>query len=292
MVKNTGKAAFTNVNIKFPFPTGTTTGGTATTTLGNWREWQSGVRTFDWVIPSIPAGGMATLKVPLFVRSTIPNSTTFITTLTASTPVDANAANNVASITLSLLGAPQALFRSDLLDIETSIDLRTVQVAWVSNTGETTDYFTVQKLDTLKGVFYDLEKVNNKNNLEKLQRYSLYDDKPTDGDNFYRIKQVFIDGKIAFSDVKKVVFGGFHFFNVYPNPTDTELNIDLKNYQGKNVAVYLYNTYGQTVLTRHLEKVGDAPINFDMSKLNEGQYLIRVVSKGKRDAVKMVSIIR
>ena len=103
--RNTGAAAYSNVIIKFPFPTGTNNGGTAVATIGTWREWQNGIKIYEWQIPSFAANSTATLTVPLFFLNTITNSTVFTTNLTASTPADANAANNVASITLGLLGA-------------------------------------------------------------------------------------------------------------------------------------------------------------------------------------------
>jgi Secretion system C-terminal sorting domain len=96
-------------------------------------------------------------------------------------------------------------------------------------------------------------------------------------------------GRVVFSEVKKVLFGDTPFFTIYPNPTESELNINLKSYKGKNVEVHLYNTIGQEVFTKMFENVGDMPYIFDISKLNEEQYLIRVVSKGRVDAVKMMS---
>ncbi len=103
--QNTGTAAYSNVVIKFPFPVGTNTGGGATATLGTWREWQNGLRVFEWQIPSFPANSSATLSVPLFFLNNIPNSTTFTTNLTASTPTDIITTNNTANITLGLFGA-------------------------------------------------------------------------------------------------------------------------------------------------------------------------------------------
>jgi hypothetical protein len=104
--RNTGASAFSNVVIKFPFPTGANTGGSAVASLGTWREWQAGQRIFEWQIPNFPANSTATLTVPLFFLDLVQNSTVFMATLTTSTPTDINTPNNTASLTLGLLGAP------------------------------------------------------------------------------------------------------------------------------------------------------------------------------------------
>ncbi len=107
MVRNTGTAAFTNVVIKFPYPTGFNTGGNPVATLGTWREWQNGIQIFEWQIPNLPANTTAMLNVPLFVLANVPNSSTFTATLLSSTPTDVNTANNIGNLTIGLAGAVQ-----------------------------------------------------------------------------------------------------------------------------------------------------------------------------------------
>jgi hypothetical protein len=104
--KNLSATAFQNVVIKFPNPVGTNTGGTPVATLGSWREWQNGVRIYEWQIPNFPANTTATLNLPLYFLDNATNSTTFTANLTGSTPTDGNTANNQASMTLNLALAP------------------------------------------------------------------------------------------------------------------------------------------------------------------------------------------
>jgi CotH kinase protein/HYR domain/Chitobiase/beta-hexosaminidase C-terminal domain/Domain of unknown function DUF11/Secretion system C-terminal sorting domain/Divergent InlB B-repeat domain len=106
--RNLGTAAFTNVLIKFPYPTGVNTGGNPVATLGNWQEWRLGLQVFEWQIPNFPANSTATLNVPLYFTSNVANSSNFTATLLSSTPTDANTANNQATLTLGLAGAAAA----------------------------------------------------------------------------------------------------------------------------------------------------------------------------------------
>jgi peptidoglycan/xylan/chitin deacetylase (PgdA/CDA1 family) len=285
-VKNTGNAAFTNVLVKFPLLSGVSSNGVATASHGIWQEFRNGVRMTEWSIPNLPANTTATLRVPTYIAY-IPSGSVFTSTLINSTPVDIIATNNKASIAHIPFGL--SLLSANTLEIDAAAEPQRIRIDWVSETDESLDYFAVQKIDTSFGDFKDLEIIDNVGKVDILQHHTVYDAQPTIGDNFYRLKQVFTSGRVVFSDVKKVVFGETPFFSIYPNPTDSELNINLKHYKGKNVEVHLYNTIGQEVFTKMLENVGDTPYIFNISKLNEGQYLIRVVSKGKNDAVKMVS---
>ncbi|MEN9611416.1 MAG: hypothetical protein RLZZ628_2230 [Bacteroidota bacterium] len=68
IAQNNGNQAFTNVNIEFPFPAKTVTGGSIIPSIGSWKEWcTGGVHCFMWTIPNLAANSTATLEVPIFV---------------------------------------------------------------------------------------------------------------------------------------------------------------------------------------------------------------------------------
>jgi hypothetical protein len=87
--KNTTNQAFTNVKVQFKFPANTTTGGTATPSVGTWQEWcAGGIQCYTWTIPTLAANATQTLNVPLYVlNATAPIVAT--TTLLGSTPTTA-----------------------------------------------------------------------------------------------------------------------------------------------------------------------------------------------------------
>jgi hypothetical protein len=69
--------------------------------------------------------------------------------------------------------------------------------------------------------------------------------------------------------------------------------MDLRNFIGNATKIYVYNSVGQLVLTRHehLHDLSSSMLNFDVSGLISGEYLVRMVVEGKKDFVKKVSII-
>ena len=104
--KNIGNQAVTNAVVEFKYPTGTVSGGTAVPSVGTWNEWCSGgVQCFEWRIPSLAANATATLNLPLYVLS--PTSPIIaVAKLLSSTPVDGNAANNTATLTINKAASP------------------------------------------------------------------------------------------------------------------------------------------------------------------------------------------
>lgn len=106
--RNLGTTPFTNVAIKFPYPTGTTAGGNPVSTLGSWIEWRNAIQIFEWQIPNLPPNTTATLNVPLYFLNNVPNSLNFTANLLSSTPTDVLTANNQSTLTLGL-NAAQAL---------------------------------------------------------------------------------------------------------------------------------------------------------------------------------------
>jgi spore coat protein A, manganese oxidase len=161
------------------------------------------------------------------------------------------------------------------------------RIEWVNNTGNINDYFVIQKLNAQTGEYMDLQIVNKINDTTTMERYIAYDNTPNLGDNFYRIKLLFLDGSITYTDAKKVVFDNVSNLHIFPNPTESELNIDLREYKNNTgVELYIYNYLGQVILSKSIHHVSDEPLKLDVLEQETGQYLIRIVAKGKRDVTK------
>lgn len=70
--------------------------------------------------------------------------------------------------------------------------------------------------------------------------------------------------------------------NYYPNPTTGVLNI---SYSKEITSVSVMNLLGQTVLTQNTNGM---TIKLDMSSLIDGTYIVKIVSEGKTQSVKVV----
>jgi regulation of enolase protein 1 (concanavalin A-like superfamily) len=65
-------------------------------------------------------------------------------------------------------------------------------------------------------------------------------------------------------------------FQVYPNPTSGELNVDLAQYAGRAVRLEVYSLTGQLLRFVEIEEVQTTVERLDLSALQSGMYLIRV----------------
>ena len=69
-------------------------------------------------------------------------------------------------------------------------------------------------------------------------------------------------------------------FAVYPNPTNGLVNLDLAQYDGKNVAVQVLNSVGQQVYNLPIKEVTNQTYSVDMQNYPTGIYLVKVTSNG------------
>ena len=106
--------------------------------------------------------------------------------------------------------------------------------------------------------------------------YSAQDASLTEAKTYYRIKEVDVDGKIAYSPIVIVeALNGKTTFSVYPNPASNTVNVQILSNRVSLSEIRLYNADGQLI------KVGKGS-NSNQYKLNiaglsNGQYLLQAV---------------
>ncbi|MFM9950346.1 MAG: MopE-related protein [Saprospiraceae bacterium] len=75
---------------------------------------------------------------------------------------------------------------------------------------------------------------------------------------------------------------------VYPNPTNGELTVDLSAYGERAVRIELYDAQGKALKVLELDAAETTTQRFDLSAYPSGIYLIRATSEGIPDATKRV----
>jgi hypothetical protein len=101
----------------------------------------------------------------------------------------------------------------------------------------------------------------NANNLAS-NNYHWVDTYPAEGNNYYRISSIEIDGIIKYSEVVKVyVRKANQGISLFPNPaTGNNLNLQLVNQQPGIYEVRLVNSFGQTYLAKTIQYNGGTSI--------------------------------
>ena len=165
------------------------------------------------------------------------------------------------------------------------------KLQWITNTGYKNDYFEIERLNA-NGSF-DILGRQNAYAGDDMKSYTFTDNDPLDGDNFYRINSI-SNGNTPpqYSEVKKVTFSKNDGINIFPNPADEFINVDLRQYEGKTVALSVYNSVGLLVQKQTIEKVSTAPQQIDVQGFSTGSYLLRVQSEGKREVTRLFHIAK
>jgi hypothetical protein len=90
--------------------------------------------------------------------------------------------------------------------------------------------------------------------------------------------------------VLKIQAGASNIYaNVFPNPSNNVVNIELKNYSGIAVVTIIrYN--GQVSMVKHMDKLNSLPLSIDISQLGKGIYTIVIQSDNNRCITKFLKL--
>ena len=162
---------------------------------------------------------------------------------------------------------------------------RTVDLEWLTNTSYKSAYYVLEK--STNGIdFQELEMVQNTPKGLETAYFNGLDESPVLGANFYRLKQVFQDGSMAYSRVRKVNFGvDLEAIANFPNPAQEELFMNLSEYAGKQASILISNQFGRIVEEINFEQLPSDLVKIDLSKYSNGLYLIRT----KIDRTRIIS---
>ena len=134
---------------------------------------------------------------------------------------------------------------------------------WITTNEINNDHFDIERsADSFR--FEKIGKVNANNTTAPQKRYDYKDQQPLTNINYYRLKQVDIDGKFQYSKVVSVTNHKTNFV-VYPNPANDVIKILGAN---SNFEVIIYNILGKEVLR-------SSQTNIIITGLPNGIYTLR-----------------
>jgi hypothetical protein len=120
--------------------------------------------------------------------------------------------------------------------------------------------------------------------------YSFTDNNPLANGAMYRIAQYDIDGKVKYTSIIRSDCGNKDLWNIWPNPVQEELFVNINAGTPAPVIIRIYNVSGAMVREQHNALLaGSNQINVDMSRLASGTY--HVVAEW-RDSRKMMKVIK
>ena len=111
--------------------------------------------------------------------------------------------------------------------------------------------------------------------------YSLNDEYPMAGNNYYRLKMIDNDGTFKYSDVILIKVEetkiNNSIINIYPNPTNGKLNIVYQAGSQQKIDLNVFNVIGQSMLNRIVDlNIGIHTLEVDAAEYAKGLYIIKI----------------
>lgn len=146
---------------------------------------------------------------------------------------------------------------------------------WTTATEWNSSHFEIERQTADKN-WESLDKVMAIGQTTDIQRYEFEDHRPEKGENFYRLKQVDINGDYVYSDVEVLTFEGKNDI-VFNNPVNDVLSIQISTLDAKAVRIAMYDAQGRLVEQRSADLYeGYNTVEWDMSHLSTGIYFMKV----------------
>ncbi|MFM1745831.1 MAG: hypothetical protein RLZZ630_1768 [Bacteroidota bacterium] len=165
----------------------------------------------------------------------------------------------------------------ELLSFTAKIQKEVVVLDWATASEMNSDFFEVQR--STDGLNYtELGRVTAAGNSNVLVRYSFNDNQPVRGVNYYRLRQVDIDGTETFSPIRSVNYIPGKV-TVFPNPVaDRVVNVNMPESE-EVVTISLLRADGSTVTEPVQTSFLAGSMEFRLSDaIHPGCYLLRMQS--------------
>lgn len=177
------------------------------------------------------------------------------------------------TVSYSLMAVHQLQFSAALVNHQS-------QLQWQTGSEQNTADFEVQ-YSTDGSNWITLNTVAAAGNSQSVKNYAYTHSNPSNGINYYRIKQNDISGAFTYSNIVRLIYKNSNeALLVYPNPASVQqpLNIQLTTAQ----EVKLYNSSGTLLYSK---KLAAGAQQIDISRLAKGSYVLKA-----GDAVKQFVI--
>ena len=115
--------------------------------------------------------------------------------------------------------------------------------------------------------------------------YSMIDNRPAKGNNYYKLKQIDSNGRFGYSDIQRVYFSPEGSIAVYPNPFQHKVNVAGLN---GTETIVIYDFTGKEVNRINVKNINEEIM---MDRLNPGPYnFVFIASDGTTTTKRLVKV--
>ena len=177
-----------------------------------------------------------------------------------------------------LLGLGGNILPVELTSFQGRPKVNTIDLQWVTASETNNDYFMVEK--STNGIdFKEMTEIDGRGTTTLESYYNWVDQLPNNGLNYYRLLQVDFNGDKSYSNIIVIEFEiDRSSIQVYPNPTNKELNINLpENWEGET-SIVVYDFYGKLIASFTSTS---GSLTFPVDNIPAGMYRLSATNKSR-----------
>lgn len=161
---------------------------------------------------------------------------------------------------------------------------------WGTASEVNTSHFDIERSSDGRNFSSVLGKTPAAGNSTTVKNYSFTDNSPLKGANYYRIKQVDKDGKIAYSNTALLNFNGDGAISIYPNPAISYLTVEYADLVPGKMQIQVIDGKGAVVVSQLQQVVsGMNTAKVNVANLATGMYTIKCMeANGNTHIMKFV----
>lgn len=179
----------------------------------------------------------------------------------------------------------------ELIEFSANCKNDKIAIFWKTATEHNNNYFILDKSrDGLN--WFSFQKIDGKSNSNVESGYEIYDNE-VNGVAYYRLSQYDFDKKVRqYPPISVSCNIADKLFNVFPNPTDNELNMEVKGYDlSQNAHVVIYDVFGREVHNVDITNPSDElMLHFNLNDWPFGTYLIRLLDENELRVIKRIIV--
>ena len=162
----------------------------------------------------------------------------------------------------------------ELLSFSGKVEKLTTQLFFSTATEVDNDYFSIERSSNSRD-FSEIGQVKGAGTSYEPQDYIFTDERPLQGKNYYRLRQVDFDGQYTYSPVVTATFGRAHQMTLAPLPATETLNIQFQTPSNEGGSWQVFDMSGRRLLSGEiLAETVEQPVN--IAKLPVGAYVLRL----------------
>ncbi len=161
---------------------------------------------------------------------------------------------------------------------------KVVKLNWSTSQEINSSYFIVQR-STDGRTWKDIATVAAAGNSNTKQNYSTIDNSPVNGMNFYRLKQVDINGKSDLSETRTVLFSTVFAVSINPNPATDFVNVFISK-DNNNASTIIFTDMNGRQMNKFI--TGETNYKINVNQFAPGIYFVRVINDGNELVKKLV----